>query len=56
MKTNVQSRTQKIIAFEHDQTVQKRTKDKHTHTHIYVYIYICIHTGCFTTLGHKCRR
>jgi len=28
----------------------------HTHTHIYIYIFIYIYTGCFTTLGHKCRR
>ena len=23
---------------------------------VYIYIYIYIHTGCFTTLGHNCRR
>ena len=37
-----------ILVFSHTHT----HTHSHTHTHIYIYIY----TGCFTTLGHNCRR
>jgi len=43
MKTKFPSRTQKIIAFEHDQTGQKRARDTHTNIYIYIHTYIHIH-------------